>query len=106
MLQKTIMKLLHNYPKFEKKDIKLKDILDYIKNIGTKSLSEKKAFIFGFFYGDGSCGKYDCPSGIKYSWALNQKDMEMCVKLYQIVGILKNMLKCIGQSFITKTSIK
>jgi len=79
------MKLLHNYPKFEKKNIKLKDILDYIKNIGTKSLSEKKAFIFGFFYGAGSCGKYDCPSGIKYSWALNQTDMEMCVILQSLL---------------------
>ena len=84
------MKLLHNYPKFEKKDIKLKDILDYIKNIGTKSLSEKKAFIFGFFYGDGSCGKYDCPSGIKYSWALNQKDMEMCVILQSLLTEIYN----------------
>jgi DNA polymerase elongation subunit (family B) len=94
------MKLLHNYPKFEKKDIKLKDILDYIKNIGTKSLSEKKAFIFGFFYGDGSCGKYDCPSGVKYSWALNQKDRGMCV-------VLQNLLvEIYNESFKINDTIK
>ena len=38
---------------------------------------EKKAFIFGFFYGDGSCGKYDCLSGKKYSWALNNKNIDI-----------------------------
>ena len=70
--------LLHNYPTFEKTDMKLEDILTYIKNIEEKSISEKKAFIYGFFYGDGSCGYYNCPSGKKYSWALNQKNIETC----------------------------
>jgi len=79
------MKLLHNYPQFEKKEIKLKDILNYIQNIGKTSLCEKKAFILGFFYGDGSCGKYNCPTGIKYSWALNQKDIEMCLILQSLL---------------------
>ena len=87
---KVGMKLLHNYPSFEKKNIKLKDILNYIKNIGKKSLCEKKAFIFGFFYGDGSCGKYNCPSGIKYSWALNQKDIGMCVILQSLLVEIYN----------------
>ena len=87
---KVGMKLLHNYPSFEKKNIKLKDILNYIKNIGNKSLCEKKAFIFGFFYGNGSCGKYTCPSGIKYSWALNQKDIGMCVILQSLLVEIYN----------------
>ena len=97
---KVGMKLLHNYPTFDKKDIKLKDILNYIKNIGNKSLIQKKAFIFGFFYGDGSCGKYDCPSGLKYSWALNQKDMKTCI-------ILKDLLQEIyNESFKINNTIK
>ena len=75
------MELCHNYPKFEKNNINLEDILEYIKNIESKSIEEKKAFIDGFFYGDGSCGKYNCPSGIKYSWALNQKNMNNCIIL-------------------------
>jgi DNA polymerase elongation subunit (family B) len=79
------MKLLHNYPQFEKKEIKLKDILNYIQNIGKMSLCEKKAFILGFFYGDGSCGKYDSKWGNKYSWALNQKDIEMSVILQSLL---------------------
>jgi DNA polymerase elongation subunit (family B) len=82
---KVGMKLLHKYPLFEKKEIKLKDILNYIKNIGETPLCEKKAFILGFFYGDGSCGKYNCPSGIKYSWALNQKNIKMCTILQSLL---------------------
>ena len=82
-------KLLHNYPSFssnredkkEKTANHLDDFLSYIENICSKTKEEKKAFIYGFFFGDGSCGKYNCPSGLKYSWALNQKDREFCVKM-------------------------
>jgi len=75
------MKLLHRYPIFGQKKIKLKDILNYIDLIHTKTWEEKRAFIWGFFFGDGSCGKYECPSGLKYSWGLNQKDYKFCSKL-------------------------
>ena len=40
---------------------------DTIKNIYTK----EQAQVMGFFFGDGSCGVYNCPSGEKSSWALN-----------------------------------
>jgi DNA polymerase elongation subunit (family B) len=39
--------------------------------------SVDEARIMGFFCGDGSCGDYDCPSGRKCSWALNNSDMEL-----------------------------
>lgn len=45
--------------------------------------------IMGFFMGDGSCGVYQCQSGMKSSWALNNADMkllefykELCEKVY------------------------
>jgi DNA polymerase elongation subunit (family B) len=97
---KVGMKLLHSYPQFEKKEIKLKDILNYIKNIGKMSLCEKKAFILGFFYGDGSCGKYNCPSGVKYTWALNQKSMETCVILQSL------LIEIYNESFKINDTIK
>jgi hypothetical protein len=84
------MKLLHAYPEHSdisnnvsnnKKKITLDVILDYIKNIHLKNISEKRAFIYGFFYGDGSCGHYHCPSGKKHSWCLNQQNMEFCIVL-------------------------
>lgn len=40
-------------------------------------VSKDRAFIYGFFYGDGSCDRYECPSGLKYSWALNNADMDV-----------------------------
>ena len=44
-------------------------------DVAENNVSKDKAFIYGFFYGDGSCDRYECPSGIKYSWALNNSDM-------------------------------
>jgi len=36
-----------------------------------------KAKIAGFFFGDGSCGSYACPSGQKSSWALNNANIDL-----------------------------
>jgi ribosomal protein S8 len=49
-------------------------------------ISKDRAFIYGFFYGDGSCNKYNCKSGLKYTWALNNSDMD-------ILNNLKNLLQ-------------
>jgi DNA polymerase delta subunit 1 len=40
----------------------------------------EEAFILGMFVGDGSCGLYDCPSGRKASWAINNQDLELLGK--------------------------
>jgi hypothetical protein len=42
--------------------------------------SDEEAFILGMFVGDGSCGSYDCPSGTKSSWAINNKDLALLEK--------------------------
>jgi DNA polymerase elongation subunit (family B) len=49
-----------------------------IMNINKPSyvLSKDEAWVWGFFLGDGSCGQYECKSGNKNSWALNNKDIE------------------------------
>ena len=78
-------KLLHNYMKFDSHKIHLNDIIDNIENIGNKNITIKKSFIYGFFYGDGSCGKYNTRYGIKYSWALNQQDIETCSILQSLL---------------------
>jgi DNA polymerase elongation subunit (family B) len=53
------------------------------------SVTEEQAKVMGFFFGDGSCGNYDCPSGKKNSWALNNacpsllnKYIELCKTAY------------------------
>jgi len=40
------------------------------------NLTEEEAWVWGFFYGDGSCGSYNCPSGDKSSWALNNTNLD------------------------------
>ena len=57
--------LLHAFP----------DIIN--NNIST--ISKEKAYIYGFFFGDGSCTQEDASLGScgKYSWALNNKDTEL-----------------------------
>ena len=43
------------------------------------------AFVQGFFFGNGSCGVYDCPSGKKCSFALNNQDLTLlskCVRIF------------------------
>jgi len=42
--------------------------------------SVEEAFILGMFVGDGSCGSYDCPSGAKSTWAINNKDLNLLEK--------------------------
>ena len=64
-------KLLSNYPtKFD---------------CNIETISKDRAYIYGFFYGDGSCDKYDCPSGLKYSWALNNSDLNVIENLKQLL---------------------
>ena len=42
--------------------------------------SYEQAFIYGMFVGDGSCGEYDCPSGRKATWAINNADVVLLEK--------------------------
>lgn len=52
------------------------------------SASPEEAFILGMFVGDGSCGVYECPSGRKATWAINNKDLtllEKCKKYCELV---------------------
>lgn len=53
-----------------------------------ETCSTEEAFILGMFVGDGSCGTYNCPSGPKTSWAINNKDLELlekCKKYCEII---------------------
>ena len=76
-----------------------------------ETISEDEAKIMGFFFGDGSCGNYDCPSGKKSSWALNNASMEMinkymdlCKKIY--VDYDWRVIPCLESSGVYKISPK
>jgi DNA polymerase elongation subunit (family B) len=94
-------KLLNYYPEIDSENkVDFTSIEKYKVEIVDKNIEDKKAFIYGFFFGDGSCGKYNCKSGIKYSWGLNQKDLDFCL-------ILKELLEEIyGKEFKILDTIK
>ncbi|MBV2113503.1 MAG: hypothetical protein KUF82_21330, partial [Candidatus Thiodiazotropha sp. (ex Ctena orbiculata)] len=61
---------------------------DFLK-LEPSTLKEKRAFIEGFFLADGTSGIYQYKWGIKYSWNLNNQDLnllnkclEYCKELY------------------------
>lgn len=47
--------------------------------------NEEELFVIGMFVGDGSCGVYDCPSGRKSSWAINNQNIELLKKCKKIL---------------------
>jgi DNA polymerase elongation subunit (family B) len=55
-----------------------------INDIDNEYITEDEARIMGFFFGDGSCGNYNCPSGVKSSWALNNASMEIINKYIEL----------------------
>jgi DNA polymerase elongation subunit (family B) len=85
--------ILNSGEEISPKDVKVgTELLHYpppLNDNNTNNISEDEARIMGFFFGDGSCGDYDCPSGKKSSWALNNASMEiinkyldLCKKVY------------------------
>jgi len=58
-----------------------------------KEIKENIAFVYGFFYGDGSCGRYECPSGIKYSFALNNQNTDILNKCINIFNLYHTDVK-------------
>jgi hypothetical protein len=40
-------------------------------------ITKEEAWVWGLFFADGSCGYYECPSGKKYSWAINKQNMKV-----------------------------
>ena len=55
--------LLHSFPK---------EIPDVV--------GEDNMFVLGMFVGDGSCGTYQCPSGRKSTWCINNQDLNLLEK--------------------------
>ena len=39
-------------------------------------LEELKAYVYGLFFAEGSCGYYECPSGKKHSWAISNQNLD------------------------------
>ena len=57
------------------------------ETISNTIITKEEAYIMGFFFGDGSCGSYDCPSGKKSSWALNNASVDIIEKYLEYCKI-------------------
>jgi len=53
--------------------------------IGSNNIDEEQAYIYGVFVGDGSCGSYKYKDRIKYTWAINNKDIALLEKCKDIL---------------------
>jgi len=53
----------------------------------TDAISKEEAQVMGFFFGDGSCGSYNCLSGKKSGWALNNASMEIINKYLELCKV-------------------
>ena len=56
-------------------------------NTNESNITEEEAQIMGFFFGDGSCGMYNCASGKKKSWALNNASLDIINKYVTLCSI-------------------
>ena len=92
-------KLAYSYPSFNNRKT---PSLEYLLSKQT-IIHDKEAFLMGFFFGDGSCGKYKCARGYKYSWYLCKQDLELmnlllniCLQVYghitsfKIINVIKS----------------
>ena len=76
-------KLKQSYPSFD--TFEPKNIKEICKLLETFDIKDKKSFLYGFFYADGSCGTYKTKHGIKHTWAFNNSNMEYCQKLKSLL---------------------
>jgi DNA polymerase elongation subunit (family B) len=85
------MRLLHGLPS---------------ETCGVETITTDQAYIYGMFVGDGSGGRYKTKHGIKYSWALNNKDralLESCkAKLERVHGQPFKVLETLESSGVLK----
>lgn len=49
-------------------------VLNY--HVPSYTITKFEAWVWGIFFGDGSCGYYECDSGDKYSWAINNSNLK------------------------------
>jgi DNA polymerase elongation subunit (family B) len=80
--------ILKNGQEISPKDVELGTELLHNKLLLNENvninITEDEAKIMGFFFGDGSCGEYNCPSGKKSTWALNNASMEIINKYLEL----------------------
>jgi len=69
---------------------RMKNSIEYISEyeyFQPFELTEQEAEIWGLFMADGSCGDYNCKSGHKISWAINNQDIRLLQRIKQYLEL-------------------
>ncbi|MHA1303468.1 MAG: DNA polymerase domain-containing protein [Candidatus Heimdallarchaeaceae archaeon] len=64
--------LLHHFPSEYPADDKI-------------AISKEEAYVFGLFYADGSCESYDSTGEKRYTWTINNRDINLLEKVRKIL---------------------
>ncbi len=67
-----------------------------------EEISKDEAWAMGFFLADGSADVYDCPSGIKATWAINKADTSLLEKAAEKLPFPTKILNTIESSGVYK----
>lgn len=59
---------------------------EYLRDVG-RYVTKEEAFVWGMFMADGSCGHYNCPSGTKHSWAINNQNLRYLNTLLEYLAM-------------------
>ncbi len=70
------------------------------------SVSLEEAKVMGFFYGDGSCGSYNCRSGLKHTWALNNSNLDYLIEMQNLCPFETTLYDTIDSSGVYKLNAK
>jgi DNA polymerase elongation subunit (family B) len=54
-------------------------------SVSEMEINEKRAWLLGLFAAEGSCGIYECASGSKASWAINNQNKELLEKAKSVM---------------------
>jgi len=66
----------------------------------------EEAKVMGFFFGDGSCGTYNCPSGIKRTWGLNNSNMDYLLEMQKLCPFETKIYDTLESSGVYKLCVQ
>jgi DNA polymerase elongation subunit (family B) len=64
---------------------------EYLNSINP--ITKEEAYVWGLFMADGSCGNYQCPSGLKSSWVINNQNIRYLNQAKDYLEICEPNLK-------------
>jgi intein/homing endonuclease len=78
-----------------------KDILDAFSNTFNK-ITVNEAKVMGFFFGDGSCGKYGEGKRVKNVWALNNSNLDYLLEMQNLAPFPTSVYDTLNSSGVYK----